>query len=95
MTVGEDTGHPVLPDFGKMSSGCAVIAIDLGTRKQLRWTAFKGLGPIEHFKYFNAIALDVDDGAIRVDTMQNPGRSIEFVDRESGKTPGQKVFPKD
>jgi hypothetical protein len=82
-------------DYHQMSTGCAVVAMDLKTGKQLWRTTLKGLGPVKHFKYYNAVALDVDDGALRVVGKESQGRYIEFVDRETGTTLGNKVFPKD
>lgn len=82
-------------DYHPMSTGCAVVAMDLKTGKQLWRTTLKGLGPVKHFKYYNAVALDVDEGALRVVGKESQGRYIEFVDRENGTTLGHKVFPKD
>jgi hypothetical protein len=82
-------------DYHQLSTGCAVVAMDLKTGKQVWRKALKGLGPITHRKYFNAVAMDLDDGALRVVGKESQGRYIEFVDRETGQTLGHKVFPKD
>ena len=82
-------------DYHQMSTGCVVVAMDLKTGKQLWKKNLKGLGPISHFKYYNSVALDLDDGAVRVVGKESAGRYIEFVDRETGQTLGHKVFPKD
>ena len=81
-------------DYHFMSTGCQVVAMDLKTGKQLWRTTLKGLGPIRHFKYFNAVAMELDDGALRIVGKESQGRYIEFVDLETGKTLGHKVFPK-
>jgi len=41
------------------------------------------------------VLLDVDEVAVRIVGMERSGRYVEYVDRESGKTVGHKVFPKD
>src|SRR5262245_58546317 len=82
-------------DYNRMSTGCAVVAMDFKTGKQLWKKNLKGLGPIDHRKYYNSVALDLDDGALRVVGKESAGRYIEFVDRETGQTLGHKVFPKD
>jgi hypothetical protein len=80
-------------DYHQMSTGCAIVAMDLKTGKQLWKKNLKGLGPIDHFKYYNAVTLDLDDGAVRAIGKESQGRYIEFVDRETGQTLGHKVFP--
>jgi hypothetical protein len=82
-------------DFHQMSTGCELVALDLKTGKRLWKTTLRGLGPIKHFKYFNAVALELDDGAVRIVGKESSGRYIEFVDRDTGKTLGHKVFPND
>ncbi|HEX3147963.1 MAG TPA: hypothetical protein VHR66_07750 [Gemmataceae bacterium] len=82
-------------DYHRMSSGCTLVALDFGTGKQLWKANLKGLGPIEHTKYFNLVTLEVDDVAIKVLSKESAGRYVEFVDRESGKTLGHKVFPRE
>jgi hypothetical protein len=82
-------------DFSAARSGCAVVAHDLKRGKQLWKVALKGLGPISHFRYHNAINLDVDQGAVRVYGKESAGRYVEFVDLKTGKTVGHKVFPRE
>lgn len=81
--------------YSRVSTGCAVVAVDLGTGKQLWQARLKGIGPVSHFGYDNAVALDLDDAAARVIGNESKGRYIEFVDRQTGKTLGHKKFPKD
>lgn len=80
-------------DFHPHSSGCAVVAFDLNSKKQLWRTDLKGLGGIDHSKYFNDVRLDVlDDRTVRVFGQETAGKYVEIVDRVSGKTVGHKVF---
>ena len=82
-------------DFGPNSTGCAVIAVDLDSGKQVWRAALNGLGPIKHFKYRNQVTLDADDVAVRVVGKESSGRYVEYVDRETGRSVAHKVFPED
>ena len=97
------TGHPgtvfaerknvvYYADFTPYSSGCVVVAVDLKTKKKLWKTDLKGLGPINHTKYRNAVILEVKDDVIRVQGQESAGRYLEYVDMKSGKTLGHRVF---
>lgn len=80
-------------DFHPHSSGCAVVAFDLKAKKQLWKADLKGLGGIDHSKYFNAVRMEVlDDDTLRVFGKESAGRYVEIVDRGTGKTVGHKVF---
>jgi hypothetical protein len=82
-------------DFIPSSDGCGVVAWDLKAKKRLWKTQLKGLGPIAHFAYHNAVTLDVDGQAVCVRGKESLGRYIEYVDRKTGKTVGHKVYPKE
>lgn len=80
-------------DFDPSASGCTVVAFDLNAKKQLWKTDLKGLGPIAHSGYRNDVRLDVFDGdTVQVFGKESSGRYVEFVDRTSGKTVGDRVF---
>jgi hypothetical protein len=81
-------------DFDRHSSGCAVVAYDLKGRKQLWRAELKGLGPVDHSKYFNAVRLEPVDGKVlAVHGKESAGRYVEFVALRSGKTVGHKLVP--
>src|SRR5262249_22606503 len=64
-------------DFDPHSSGCAVEAYDLKARKRLWRSELKGLGPIDHSKYFNAVRLEAVDGkALAVYGKESAGRYV-------------------
>jgi hypothetical protein len=91
--VAGETGTIFYADFGPISSGCALVAFDLGMRKQLWKCQLKGLGPIDHTKYRNEVRLDVlPDGTLRVYGHESAGDYVEYVDGKTGKTVGHKVF---
>jgi hypothetical protein len=78
--------------FSRSAPGCAVAAYDLREKKQL-WTAtLRGLGPIEHSAYRNAVLLDLDTQAVCVRGNECLGRYIEYVDLRTGKTVGHKRY---
>jgi hypothetical protein len=81
-------------DFGPITSGCAVVAYDLKAKKQLWKAKLKGLGPIGHSRYQNAVNLDLDTQAVCVRGNESAGRYIEYVDLKTGKTVGHKVYPR-
>jgi hypothetical protein len=81
-------------DFGSHSSGCSVVAFDLKARKRLWRSELKGLGPIDHSKYFNAVRMEpVDAQVLAVYGKESAGRYVEFVALKTGKTVGHKKFP--
>jgi hypothetical protein len=86
--------HDVLyyADFGRASTGCAVVACDLRAGKQLWKARLKGLGPIAHKDYRNDVNLDLEKYAVCVRGKECLGRYIEFVDLRTGATVGHKVY---
>jgi hypothetical protein len=83
-----------IAEFSPIASGCALIAFDLETRKQLWASRLKAIGPQDHSKYRNSINIEMDDGAIIVFGNEEHGRYIELVDPETGKTIGHKRLPR-
>lgn len=92
-TVRQRDGVLYYTDFSPHSCGCSVVAFDLTAKKELWKTTLKGVGSIDHSKYFNAVRLEVlDDDAVAVFGKESLGRYYEVVDRGTGKTVGHKVF---
>jgi hypothetical protein len=79
-------------DFSQWSSGCTVVAYDLKSKKQLWKTNLKGLGPIDHTKYHNAVILELKDDALHILGNESAGKYVEYVELKSGKTVGHRVF---
>jgi len=79
-------------DFSPWSSGCSVVAYDLKSKKQLWKTTLKGLGPIDHTKYHNAVVLELKDDALHILGNESAGKYVEYVELKKGKTVGHKVF---
>ena len=74
------------------STGCTLVAFDLANKKELWKTDLKGIGPIQHKKYLNLVALDFAGDAVKVLGQETAGDYIEFVDIKTGKTVGHKCF---
>ena len=79
-------------DFSPIATGCALVAIDLKTGKEVWKTRLKGLGPIAHTKYRNRVMIDVDGKAIVVRGNEAAGRYLEFVDIKTGKMLANRVY---
>lgn len=73
-------------EHGPISSGAAVVAVDLATGKQRWLAALKGIGPQSHSKYRNVVWFDVKDDVITVQGEESHGKYVEIVDRKTGKT---------
>jgi hypothetical protein len=85
----------VYADFLPSRTGCALVAHDLKTQKQLWKTDLKGLGPIAHTRYANAVNLEVINGeVVRVFGEESAGKYLEYVDLKTGKTVGHRVYGK-
>jgi hypothetical protein len=83
-------------EYDQMSSGCAIIAIDLKAGQELWKASLKGLGPISHSKYHNRVRMErVDDAVFAVYGQESAGRYAELVEFKTGRTVGHKVFPRD
>jgi hypothetical protein len=81
-------------EFRPHSSGCAVVASDLKTGAPLWRAPLKGLGPIDHSKYFNAVRVEPVGGeALAVYGQESAGRYVEIVSLKIGRTLGHKLFP--
>jgi hypothetical protein len=81
-------------DFHPMSSGCTLVAFDLKAKRELWRTPLRGLGPIGHSKYFNAVNLEVAGGAVTVSGRESAGRYVERVDAQTGRTVRNQVLPR-
>jgi hypothetical protein len=79
-------------DYSPGSSGCALVAVDLKTGKQMWKSGLQGLGPIAHTRYRNSVTLEPTDDALLVHGQESAGNYVEYVDKKSGKTVGHKVF---
>ena len=82
-------------DFNPIATGCALVAYDLGTGKQLWRTQLQGIGPVDHSKYRNSVSLDLLDGVILVCGYEAFGNYVEIVDWKTGKTIAHRVFETD
>ena len=83
-------------DYDQISSGCAIVAVDLKTGKEVWKASLRGLGPIDHSKYFNQVWTEqVDDVVFAVYGRESAGRYLELVEFKTGKTIGHRVLPRD
>jgi len=81
-------------EFHPHSSGCAVMACDLKSGGPLWRSQLKGLGPIDHSKYFNAVRVEPVDGQVlAVYGQESARRYVEIISLKTGKTLGHKLFP--
>jgi hypothetical protein len=81
--------------FGPSRTGCAVVAYDLKSQKQLWKTDLKGIGPIDHFQYSNSVNLEIiNNDAVRVFGNETAGQYLEIVDLKTGKTVGHRTYKK-
>jgi hypothetical protein len=74
-----------ITEFSFMSSGCAVVAIDLPTGKR-RWRSqLEGNPPEGHSEYYNSVNIETDGEKIIVYGNESHGRYVEHLDINSGK----------
>ena len=85
----------IYAEFLPSRTGCTVVAYDLKKQKQLWKTPLKGLGDIAHFRYSNAVNLEiVNNEAVRVFGKESAGQYLGFVDLKTGKTVVHRVYGK-
>jgi hypothetical protein len=84
------------------SSGCTVVAFDLTTGKKAWSRPLEGLGPIDHSKYRNKVAMAVekhpdskDAFALVVTGWEAAGGYVEVIDLVTGKQLANKKFDSD
>jgi len=83
-------------EYDQISSGCAIVAVNLKPGKEIWKATLQGLGPIDHSKYRNRVWMEsVDDLVFAIYGHESAGRYVELVDWKSGKTLGHKVFPRE
>ena len=88
----EHQGIVYYADYNRISSGCAVVAYDLRNKKQLWRSNLKGLERIQDHDHENAVFLELKDGALHVLGKECAGKYVEYVELESGKTVGHRIF---
>lgn len=89
--VGKD-GILYYADYHGSANGCTLVGYDLANKKVLWKTPLKGIGPIAHFGYSNAVVVELLGDAVKVIGHEASGNYVEFVDLKTGKTVGNKVF---
>jgi len=80
--------------FHPSSTGGSVVAVDLGTGKELWTSGLKALGGIKHSAYRAILNLDCNRDVVTVHGNESMGRYIEFKRVDTGETVGHKIFPK-
>jgi len=105
-TVNGHNGTPVVvrgdvlyvADFDPSVNGCKVVAYDLTTGKKAWEKPLAGIGPINHSKYRNKVAMAVekhptaDHFALVVVGWEASGRYVEVLDLATGKQLAHKNY---
>ncbi len=81
-----------IADYCPLRTGCTVLAVDFKKNKELWRTKLKGIGPISHSKYSNAVCIGNDGDTILVFGKEAAGSYREKLDRRTGKTVSNEVF---
>jgi len=81
-----------LSDYYPLRTGCAVIAFDLNTRKQLWRSHLIGVPCIGHSKYSNVVDMEFKDNLVVVYGWESAGRYIEKVDPKTGESVYHKLL---
>ena len=80
-------------EFSPIATGMALVAHDLAHDEQLWRSDLNGVGPTGHSGYRNwGAALRIRDDVIEVVGKESVGGYLEFVNRHTGETIGNKVF---
>ena len=80
--------------FHPSSSGGHIVAVDLKTGKELWESPLEGIGPIQHSAYRTLLNLTANHDVVSVYGNESMGRYYEIKDAKTGKTVGNRVFPK-
>ena len=106
VTVMGHTGTPVVvrgdvlyvADFSPIANGCKVVAYDLTTGKKAWEKPLAGIGPIDHTKYRNKVAMSVEKHptenhfALVIVGWESAGRYVEVLDLTTGKQLAHKKY---
>jgi hypothetical protein len=86
-------------DYGTSSSGCRVLAYDLTTGKKAWAQPLEGIGPVDHTKYRNKVAMSVEKHptakeafALVITGWEAFGAYYEVIDLTTGKQLANKKF---
>lgn len=74
------------------SSGCQIVAFDLGKKAELWKVSVKGIGPVLHSAYRNIVTLDVNDDVVTIHGHESFGDYIECLDIKTGKTVANRTY---
>ena len=78
--------------YSAISTGCMLLAVDLKSGKPIWKTNLKGCGQIEHSKYSNRVAFEVEKDVAIVHGNETSGQYIEIVDLATGKILANRQF---
>ena len=74
------------------STGGVIVAVDLGTGRELWESRLQALGGISHSAYFNSMTLDANHDVVSVYGNEAMGRYFEIKDARTGKTVAHRLF---
>jgi hypothetical protein len=106
VTLSGHSGTPVVvrgdvlyvADFSAIANGCKVVAYDLTTGKKAWEKELAGIGPIDHTKYRNKVAMSVEKHptenhfALVIVGWEAAGRYVEVLDLTTGKQLAHKNY---
>ncbi|MCB9712914.1 MAG: PQQ-like beta-propeller repeat protein [Myxococcales bacterium] len=76
-----------------IATGTEVARLDLETGKVLWNHPLRGVGPVGHSKYHNAVELEIEAGVLQVYGLEAFGAYVERVDVERGETLEHAMVP--
>ena len=82
------------PSSIPVRAGGHIVAVDLKTGKELWESPLEGIGPIQHSAYRTLLNLTANHDVVSVYGNESMGRYYEIKDAKTGKTVGNRVFPK-
>jgi len=71
--------------YSNIATGCRILALDAASGDVLWDTPLKGLGPLHHSKYSNAVQMRFIDDRLAIFGNESVGKYVEVLDPNSGQ----------
>ncbi|MHB9026530.1 MAG: WD40 repeat domain-containing protein [Armatimonadota bacterium] len=79
-------------DYGDISNGATVVAVNLKTKTE-RWrTHLRGIGTVCHSAYSNRVVLHVNNEVVMVRGWEAVGKYVEYLEAATGRILAHRIF---
>src|SRR5690606_8307631 len=79
-------------DYGDISNGATVVAVNLKTKTE-RWRMhLRGVGSVAHSAYSNRVVVTAYQGVVMVKGWEAVGKYVEYLEAATGRILAHRIF---